>query len=152
MIALLQRVTSASVCVAGNVTGEIGRGVLVLVGVMREDSPAEAAALARKVAELRMFEDAEGKMNLSALDTRAEVLVVSQFTLCADTGRGRRPSFDRAAPREAANTLYEQFVSGLRATGLTVATGVFRAGMAVALVNDGPVTFICDTSRNLSNK
>ncbi len=145
MIAVLQRVRNASVSVDGNVVGEIGRGLLVFVGVKKGDTPGEAVALAQKVAALRIFSDPAGKMNLSAIDVQANLLVVSQFTLCADTSRGRRPSFDPAAPPDIAQARYEMFVSELRETGLRVETGVFRAHMEVALVNDGPVTFFCDT-------
>ncbi len=144
MIAVLQRVRNADVKVDGKVVGEIGRGLLIFVGVKKEDGPPQAAALAQKVATLRIFNDAAGKMNLNAVDVQAGLLVVSQFTLCADTNRGRRPSFDPAAPPEAAQRLYEQFVLELRKTGLRVETGVFRAHMEVSLVNDGPVTFLCD--------
>jgi D-tyrosyl-tRNA(Tyr) deacylase len=144
MIAVLQRVRNADVKVDGKVVGEIGRGLLIFVGVKKEDGPSQAAALAQKVATLRIFNDTAGKMNLSAVDVQANLLVVSQFTLCADTSRGRRPSFDPAAPPEAAQRLYEQFVLELRKTGLHVETGVFRAHMEVSLVNDGPATFLCD--------
>jgi D-tyrosyl-tRNA(Tyr) deacylase len=145
MIAVLQRVRNADVKVDGKVVGEIGRGLLIFAGVKKEDGPPQATALAHKVAALRIFSDASGKMNLSAMEVKADLLVVSQFTLCADTSRGRRPSFDPAAPPEAAQKLYEQFVIELRKTGLRVETGVFRAHMEVSLINDGPVTFLCDT-------
>ncbi len=145
VIAVLQRVQNASVRAGGRVVGEIGPGLLIFVGVKKEDGAAQAAALARKVTGLRIFNDDAGKMNLSAIDVQASLLVVSQFTLCADTSRGRRPSFDPAAPPEIAEKLYEQFVAELRKTALPVETGVFRAHMEVSLVNDGPVTFLCDS-------
>ncbi len=124
--------------------GEVGAGVCVLLGVSREDDPNTASRLAGKVARLRVFEDAEGKLDRSLLDTGGEALVVSQFTLIADTGKGNRPSFSHAAPPEQAEPLYEAFCAALEAEGVTVARGVFGARMAVELVNDGPVTIILD--------
>jgi len=138
--ALLQRVRSASVTVDGREVGAIGPGLLVLLGVGRGDGEAEAIALADRIAGLRIFEDAAGKMNLSLLDTHRAALVVSQFTLYADTRKGRRPSFIDAAPPEEARRLYARHCEALRALGITVREGTFAAEMQVALVNDGPVT------------
>jgi D-tyrosyl-tRNA(Tyr) deacylase len=129
------------------VVGEIGAGVVVLLGVGREDTPEAAAYLAEKIANLRIFEDAEGKMNRSLLEIGGAALVVSQFTLYGDVRRGRRPGFDRAAPPEAANTLYETFVAELRARGVHVETGVFQAQMTVDLANEGPVTILLDSEK-----
>jgi D-aminoacyl-tRNA deacylase len=145
--AVLQRVTSARVRVADAIVGEIGQGLLVLLGVADTDTPADAAAIAAKIATLRVFEDAAGKMNLGVADVRGSVLVVSQFTLLGDCHAGRRPSFVHAAPPDTANALYEAVVVALRQSGLQVATGVFRAHMAVELVNDGPVTLIIDSTK-----
>ena len=145
MRALVQRVTSARVEVEGEITGDIGAGLLVLLGVRCEDTEAEAEALLEKVLELRIFNDGAGKMNLSLLNTGGELLVVSQFTLYGDTRRGRRPSFDLAAPPEQANRLYEHFVACARRRGVETQTGVFRAHMAVSLINDGPVTLLVET-------
>lgn len=145
MRALVQRVTSARVEVEGEITGDIGAGLLVLLGVRREDTEADAEALLEKVLELRVFNDAEGKMNLSLLDTGGALLVVSQFTLYGDTRKGRRPSFDLAAPPEQANRLYEHFVASARRRGVETQTGVFRAHMLVSLVGDGPVTLMLET-------
>jgi D-tyrosyl-tRNA(Tyr) deacylase len=141
---VLQRVAHARVLVGEEVVGAIGRGVLVLVGVERGDGPAEAAAAARKLAGLRIFEDPAGRMNLATAEVGGAFLVVSQFTLAGSLDRGRRPSFDGAAPPEQAEPLVEALVAGLRAEGLPVATGRFRAHMRVELVNDGPVTFVLD--------
>ena len=140
MRALVQRVTGASVTVDGTVVGEIGAGLLVLVCAMRGDTGAEAEKLAAKLAKLRIFEDAAGKMNLSLADTGGAALVVSQFTLAADTSRGNRPGFSEAAPPDEGARLYEHFARALHALGPEVATGRFGADMQVALVNDGPVT------------
>jgi D-tyrosyl-tRNA(Tyr) deacylase len=147
MRALVQRVREARVSVAGRVTGEIGEGLLVLVCAMQGDTEAEAAALARKVARLRIFGDAEGRMNRALLDTGGAALVVSQFTLAADTSRGNRPGFSTAAPPAEGERLYEFFADRLRAEGIAVATGAFGADMDVALVNQGPVTIWLDTDR-----
>ena len=144
MRAVIQRVSEASVTVDGQVVGAIGRGYLVLVGVTHNDGPDEADWLAQKVAGLRLFEDAQGLTNLSLEDVDGEVLVVSQFTLYADARKGRRPSFTDAASPPVAEPLVERFVAALREQGLRVATGVFRAYMQVALVNDGPVTILLD--------
>ncbi|MFQ5817896.1 MAG: D-aminoacyl-tRNA deacylase [Terriglobia bacterium] len=142
MRAVVQRVSEARVRVEGQVQGEIARGLFVLLGVAREDSPEAADYLAEKVAGLRVFDDAAGKMNLALGEVGGAVLAVSQFTLYGDCRKGRRPSFDRAAPAESARALYERFVEGLRARGVRVATGVFQARMAAELVNDGPVTLL----------
>lgn len=147
MRAVLQRVGEARVDVGGTTVGAIGQGVLVLLGVGQGDSAADARFLADKIAGLRIFEDAQGKMNLSVEDVGGSLLVVSQFTLYGDCRQGRRPGFSAAAPPEQANALYEQFVGMLRERGLTVATGVFQAEMAVSLVNDGPVTLLLDSRK-----
>jgi D-tyrosyl-tRNA(Tyr) deacylase len=131
--------------VEGTVTGQIGAGLLVLLGVRASDTEAEAAALLEKLLTLRVFEDDAGKMNLSLLDTGGALLAVSQFTLYGDTRKGRRPSFDLAAPPEQANQLYEHFVALARARGVETQTGVFRAMMSVTLTNEGPVTFLVET-------
>jgi len=142
---VLQRVREASVEVAGETVGSIGRGLLLLLGITHADTTAEADFLAAKIAGLRIFSDQEGKMNRSVKDAGGSILVVSQFTLYGDTRKGRRPSFDAAAPPEQARTLYEYFVARLRTAGLPVSTGVFQATMLVKLINDGPVTFIVET-------
>lgn len=141
---ILQRVSRAAVGVGGETVGAIGRGVLVLVGVEKGDGPAEAARAAEKLAGLRLFEDPEGRMNLDAGAAGGAFLVVSQFTLAASLARGRRPSFDGAAPPAEAEPLVEALCAGLRERGLPVATGRFGARMEVELVNDGPVTFVLD--------
>ena len=147
MRAVVQRVSRASVSVAGRVTGKIAAGVLILVAVWRDDDPAAAAAFAEKIANLRIFEDANGKMNRSLLETGGAALAVSQFTLYGDVRRGRRPGFDQAAPPEIANSIYEEFVRALRALGVQVETGIFQAHMDVELVNDGPVTILLDSDK-----
>jgi D-tyrosyl-tRNA(Tyr) deacylase len=147
MRAVVQRVTRASVSVAGTVTGAIGRGFLALVGVAVDDGEDDAAALARKIAGLRVFDDANGAMNLALAEVGGAVLLVSQFTLLGDVRKGRRPSFVAAARGEAAERLYERVAAHLRESGLRVETGVFGADMAVELVNDGPVTILIDTKR-----
>jgi D-aminoacyl-tRNA deacylase len=147
MRAVVQRVSRASVTVEGRITGEIGAGLLVLLGVGREDTPAVAASLAEKVANLRIFEDDQGKMNRSLLDVKGAALVVSQFTLYGDARGQRRPSFISAAPPEQAAALYEEFNEALRRLGITVATGVFQAMMSVELVNEGPVTILLDSDK-----
>ncbi len=149
MRAVVQRVSHARVTVEGQVAGEIRAGLLILLGVGRVDNPESAAYLAEKIANLRIFADAAGKMNRSLLDTGGAVLVVSQFTLYADTRGGRRPSYIQAAPPEDAVRLYEEFVRLLRAAGVTVATGVFQAHMQVELVNDGPVTILLDSEKTI---
>lgn len=147
MKAVIQRVLNAKVTVDSNVTGEIGKGFLVLLGVMEEDTEKEMKLLAKKVAQLRIFEDENEKMNLALGDVGGSVLVVSQFTLCADVSHGRRPSFINSARPEKANKLYEQFILELHEWGIdNVQTGIFGADMAVELLNDGPVTIIMDTN------
>ena len=150
MRAVLQRVTRARVLVEGRATGEIGTGLVVLLGVGKGDTPAAAAQLAEKTAQLRIFSDAHGKMNVSLLECGGAALVVSQFTLYADVSRGRRPGFDRAAPPAEAKLLYEEYVRCLRTTGVRVETGVFQAHMQVELVNDGPVTILVDSEKSSS--
>jgi len=146
VLAVVQRVSSASVTVDGSPSGEIGPGLLVLVGVGHDDTPADADALADKVAGLRILPDGEGRMNRSVADAGGAVLVVSQFTLHGDVRRGRRPSFTAAAPPEAAEPLVDRVVARIRAAGIRCETGVFGAHMDVALVNDGPVTLVVETS------
>jgi len=145
--AVVQRVSRAEVRVEGAVTGSVGKGLLVLLGVAREDGEDDARAIADKVGALRVFEDAAGKMNLSVAEAGGGLLVVSQFTLLGDARKGNRPSFVDAAPPEVANGLYERVCALLRAKGLAVGTGVFRAYMDVELVNDGPVTLLLDSRR-----
>ena len=145
MRALLQRVSHASVTVDGKVVSQIGQGLLVLLGVGQGDNEVQVKALADKIAYLRIFGDDEGKMNRSLLDIGGEVLVVSQFTLYADTRRGRRPSFTDAAPPSIAEPLVERFKDAIAAYGLTVADGIFGAYMQVELLNDGPVTIWLDS-------
>jgi D-tyrosyl-tRNA(Tyr) deacylase len=140
MRAVLQRVSEASVSVGGAVLGEIGPGLMILVCAMDGDTEAEARKLAAKTAKLRIFEDEEGRMNRSVLDIGGAALVISQFTLAADTSRGNRPGFSAAAPPEEGRRLYESYAAQLQAEGVPVATGRFGADMKVALVNDGPVT------------
>ncbi len=147
MKAVVQRVSHAKVTVAGEVVGEIGRGMLILLGVAHADTLDDVHQLADKLAVLRIFDDQAGKMNLALGDIGGEVLVVSQFTLLGDCSKGRRPSFVHAAFPELADSLYQQFVAALGIKGFRVATGVFRAMMAVELVNDGPVTFVLDTQQ-----
>jgi D-tyrosyl-tRNA(Tyr) deacylase len=144
MRAVCQRVSRARVVVDGAVAGEIDRGLVVLLGVARDDTPDDADRLAGKVAHLRVFEDEDGKFARSLLDVGGAALVISQFTLIADTRKGNRPSFTGAAPPDAAESLYERFGRTLEAAGMSVARGVFGARMAVELVNDGPVTIILD--------
>jgi D-tyrosyl-tRNA(Tyr) deacylase len=146
--AVLQRVSRARVLVEGRATGEIGAGLVVLLGVGQCDTPTAAAYLAEKTAHLRIFNDAQGKMNVSLLESGGAALVVSQFTLYGDVSRGRRPGFDRAAPPAEANLHYEEYVRCLRATGVRVETGVFQAQMEVELVNDGPVTILIDSEKS----
>lgn len=146
MIAVLQRVKNASVTVDDEVIGRIGAGLLILLGVCAGDDHQDVAILVNKTAGLRIFSDSEGKMNLSVKDIGGEILVVSQFTLCGDWLKGRRPSFIRAADPDMGNVLYEMFCDALRAENIPVATGRFGAMMDVALVNDGPVTFVLDST------
>ena len=144
--AVVQRVSEARVRVAGEIVGEIGPGFCVLLGIGRQDTEKQADALAEKLKNLRVFEDEQGKLNLSLLQRGGSILVVSQFTLYGDCSKGNRPSFIAAAPPEQAAPLYDHFVERLRALGLQVATGKFQAHMAVALVNDGPVTLFLETA------
>lgn len=145
MRAVVQRVSRGAVRVDGEVVGAVGRGLLVLLGIAREDAEAEAAWMADKLAALRIFEDAAGKMNLSVAEIGGGLLLVSQFTLLGEARKGNRPSFTGAASPEAALDLYQRVCALLRAKGLPVSQGVFRAAMEVELVNDGPVTLILDT-------
>lgn len=146
MRAVIQRVTQAKVEVDGAVTGEIGPGLLVLLGVGKGDTASDAEFLADKITGLRIFSDDAGKMNRSLLDAGGALLAVSQFTLYGDARKGRRPSFDSAAPAELAKTLYEQFVAAARRSGVRVETGIFQASMLVSLTNDGPVTLILESA------
>ncbi len=145
MRAVVQRVTRAKVEVDDELVGEIGAGLLVLLGVAKPDTAADAEYLAEKIAGLRIFSDSAGKMNLSLTETRGAMLAVSQFTLYGDCRKGRRPSFDHAAGAEQARALYEHFVAAARRAGLRVETGTFQAHMAVSLLNDGPVTLIVES-------
>lgn len=147
MRAVLQRVTRASVRVDEKIIGEIGKGILVLLGVGHDDSEQDAKYLAEKIIGLRIFEDEEDKMNLSLLDVKGELLVVSQFTLYGDARKGKRPSYSDAAPPEKANSLYEFFVAETRKQVSKVETGSFRAMMDVELINDGPVTVLLDSKK-----
>jgi D-tyrosyl-tRNA(Tyr) deacylase len=147
MRAVLQRVSRARVSVDGKVTGEIGPGLMILLGVGKQDSSGVAASLAEKVANLRIFDDQQKKMNLSLLDTKGAALVVSQFTLYGDARGQRRPSFISAAPPDLAKQLYEEFCESLRRLDVTVATGIFQAMMSVELVNEGPVTILLDSEK-----
>jgi D-tyrosyl-tRNA(Tyr) deacylase len=147
MRAVVQRVSRAQVAVNGEITGQIGLGLLVLLGVGRDDTQADATYLAEKIAGLRVFEDEQGKMNRSVQDVGGSVLAVSQFTLYGDVRRGKRPSFDAAAPPEKARQLYEFFVEQIRAAGLRCETGRFQEKMKVELVNEGPVTILLESSR-----
>lgn len=147
MRAVVQRVSSARVIVEGDVAGEISAGLLILLGVGRNDTAAVAASMAEKVANLRIFEDEDGKMNRSLLQIHGQALVVSQFTLYGDARGQRRPSFIGAAPPEQANELYQQFNETLRKLGIVVGTGIFQAMMSVELVNEGPVTILLDSEK-----
>ena len=147
MRAVVQRVSRAKVTINDWVSGEIGRGLLVLLGVGHGDTEADAAYLAEKVAGLRIFEDSDGKMNRSVIEVGGSVLAVSQFTLYGDARKGKRPSFDAAAPPVDARRLYERFVEGVRAAGLLCETGRFQEMMQVELVNEGPVTILLDSAR-----
>ncbi|MCA9226082.1 MAG: D-tyrosyl-tRNA(Tyr) deacylase [Planctomycetales bacterium] len=147
MRACVQRVSSASVTVDQEVVGRIDRGLVVLLGVGQADTQEDARQLADKITSLRIFEDDAGKMNRSIIEASGSMLVVSQFTLFGDCRKGRRPSFTQAAPPEVADALYQAFVASVGAQGVRVETGVFRAHMDVALVNDGPVTILLDTTR-----
>ncbi len=147
MRACVQRVSEASVTVDGQVSGRIGHGLVVLLGVARDDSADDANLLADKIVGLRIFEDDDGKMNRSVIEAGGALLVVSQFTLLGDCRKGRRPSFVGAAEPELAEQLYEAFVTAVRAINVEIATGVFRAHMDVSLTNDGPVTLLLDSTR-----
>jgi D-aminoacyl-tRNA deacylase len=147
MRAVVQRVSRAQVTVHGEITGQIGVGLLVLLGVGRDDTEADATYLAEKIAGLRVFEDDQGKMNLGPADVGGSVLAVSQFTVYGDVTRGKRPSFDAAAPPERARQLYELFVEQIRAAGLRCETGRFQEMMQVELVNEGPVTILLDSGK-----
>jgi D-tyrosyl-tRNA(Tyr) deacylase len=147
MRAVVQRVSRACVIVAGSVTGEIADGLVVLLGVGRDDNSAVATGMAEKISNLRIFEDDQRKMNRSLLDVKGSALVLSQFTLYGDARGQRRPSFVAAAPQEQAKKLYEEFAEALRSLGVTVATGVFGAMMSVELVNEGPVTILLDSDK-----
>lgn len=147
MRAVVQRVSQASVSVDDQLCGAIGDGLLVLLGVGKNDSEQDAALLADKIANLRIFDDEQGLMNLSLLEVQGEMLVVSQFTLFGDCRKGRRPSYSTAAPPAEATRLYEQFIDEIRARKITVATGKFQAMMDVTLVNNGPVTLLLDTEK-----
>ena len=151
MRALIQRVSEASVTVEGAVVAKIGRGFLVLLGITHTDGELEANFLARKIAGLRLFEDIDGKLNLGLNDVNGAALIVSQFTLYADAGKGRRPSFVNAARPEQANPLYQHFCELLSKHSIAIQRGVFQAHMQVALVNDGPVTVWLDTAEMMSN-
>jgi D-tyrosyl-tRNA(Tyr) deacylase len=146
----LQRVSEASVEVEGRTVGRIGRGYCLLVGIEKDDDEGEADRLARKIADLRIFPDAQGKMNLSLRETGGAILAVSQFTLAASVRKGRRPSFDDACEPKQAEELFGRFVAALRSAGFEVATGVFQAVMDVRLINDGPVTFVLETEKKTS--
>jgi D-tyrosyl-tRNA(Tyr) deacylase len=147
MRAVVQRVSRAKVTVEGQVTGEIGAGLVILLGVGQQDDATVAAAMAEKLANLRIFEDRAGKMNLSLLETKGSALVVSQFTLYGDARGQRRPSFVSAAPPELARKRYEEFCAAMHRLGVAVATGVFQAMMSVELVNEGPVTILVDSDK-----
>lgn len=152
MKAVIQRVTSASVEVEGKITGRIRQGLMVLLGVAKGDDESDVRYLIDKIRSLRIFSDEQGKMNRSLIDVGGAVLLVSQFTLLGRTSSGRRPSFDDAAPPEPAKRLYEQVATGLRESGTVVETGIFAAHMQVALVNDGPVTFVLDSREGGSSR
>jgi D-aminoacyl-tRNA deacylase len=147
MRVVIQRVSHARVVVDGRTAGEIGAGLVALVAVGRDDSAATAASMAEKIVHLRIFNDAQGKMNRSLLDAGGAVLAISQFTLYGDARGQRRPSFIQAAPPELGKALYEEFVRALQALGISVATGVFQAHMSVELANDGPVTILLDSDK-----
>jgi D-tyrosyl-tRNA(Tyr) deacylase len=144
MKAVIQRVTSASVTVEGKIVGQIGQGIMILLGVEKGDSEAQAIWLVDKICGLRMFYDDDGKMNRSVSDVGGSLLIVSQFTLAGNCSKGKRPSFDTAAPADEGKRLYDYFVTTAIKTGLPVETGIFQADMQVSLTNDGPVTFILE--------
>jgi len=145
---VVQRVSRAKVSVRGETSGEIGRGLLVLLGVAREDSESEADHLAKKIAGLRIFEDEHGKMNRSVAEIGGALLVVSQFTLYGDARKGKRPSFDAAAPPEVARHLYQRFIDDIKTLGIPCQSGRFQEDMQVELLNDGPVTILLDSSKS----
>jgi D-tyrosyl-tRNA(Tyr) deacylase len=147
MRAVVQRVSRARVIVEGNVAGEIGPGLMILLGVGKEDTSTVASSMAEKAAHLRIFADDQGKMNLSLLDVKGSALVVSQFTLYADARGQRRPSFISAAPPDKANALYKEFIAAMQGLGIIVATGIFRTMMSVELVNEGPLTILLDSDK-----
>ena len=147
MRAVIQRVSTARVIIEGKEYSRIGAGILVLLGVEKQDNLEDAEVLARRIIELRIFKDEAGKMNRAITDVGGQILVVSQFTLLGDCRKGRRPSFDPAAPPDIARMMYERFVNEIDALGVTVATGVFQAMMNVELTNQGPVTFILDSRK-----
>jgi D-tyrosyl-tRNA(Tyr) deacylase len=147
MRAVVQRVSEASVLVEGSVAGQIARGLLIFLGIRHDDTETKAEQLATKIGQLRVFPDLEGKMNLSLRDISGEMLIVSQFTLYGDTRKGNRPSYAEAAKPEKALQLYQCFTESCRNRGFPVATGVFQAHMEVRLVNDGPVTILCDSEK-----
>lgn len=151
MRAVLQRVKSSSVTIRGDLIGDIGKGLLVLLGVASSDTADDAKYLADKIANLRIFEDQNQKMNRSLIDIGGEMLVVSQFTLLGDCKKGRRPSFVKAAPPELANELYKQFVEHVRQKGINVKTGRFQTMMEVSLINDGPVTLIVESKSSINS-
>lgn len=146
--AVVQRVTEASVSAKGEIVGSIEHGLVVLLGVSEDDGPEDVRYMVEKIPNLRIFDDDEGKLNLSLLNVGGSMLAISQFTLYGDCRRGRRPSFTEAARPEHANSLYEEFVRGVREMGVTVETGVFRAEMDVGLVNQGPVTILLDSGKS----
>jgi len=152
MKVLLQRVTAASVTVEGEVVGKIGHGLVIFIGVAVDDTLEDIQYLVNKIPQLRIFDDAEGKFNLSALDVRGELLLVSQFTLLAATRKGRRPGFTDAAPPDIAENLFNQFVEQTRTTGLKVETGRFQTHMHVTIENDGPVTIFIDSRERLTSR
>jgi D-tyrosyl-tRNA(Tyr) deacylase len=152
MKALVQRVSRASVSVNDNIVGKIGRGLVVFLGVAQGDSKEDASYLANKVVNLRIFADESSKFSLSALDTRGDILIVSQFTLLADSHKGRRPDFTDAAPPDLAKELYEFFVEQVRSTGLKVETGLFQEHMLVEIHNDGPVTILLESKSSQKSK
>ena len=152
MKALLQRVTAAQVTVESEVVGKIGHGLVVFIGVANDDTPEDINYLTRKIVELRIFEDTEGKFNLSLLDVSGGLLLVSQFTLLANTRKGRRPGFTDAAPPEIAEALFNQFVEQIRATGLKVETGRFQTHMHVEINNDGPITIMIDSRERFNSR
>jgi D-tyrosyl-tRNA(Tyr) deacylase len=152
MKALLQRVTSAQVSVEGETVGKIGYGLVVFIGVANEDTAEDIQYLSRKIVELRIFDDTDGKFNLSAVDVKGELLLVSQFTLLAATRKGRRPGFTDAAPPEIAETLFNQFVEQTKTSGLKVETGRFQTHMLVEINNDGPVTIFIDSKERLTSR